>query len=49
LTVREPLAYALPAQDLFAVHLIALEDLLVGVLLWWVAGLSVVNLFWLFD
>jgi len=49
LSICQPLAYAFPAQDLFAVHLIALKYLLEGVLLRRIAGFSVVNLLWLFD
>ena len=49
LSICQSLTNALPTQDLFTVHLVALEDLLERVLLWWVAGLTIVNLLWLFD
>jgi hypothetical protein len=49
LSIRQSLAHALAAQDLLAVHLVALEDFLEGVLLRRVAGLPIVNLLWLLN
>jgi hypothetical protein len=49
LSIRQSLADALAAQDLLAVHLVAFEDFLEGVLLRRVAGLPIVNLLWLLN
>jgi len=49
LTIWQSLTDALATQDLFTVHLVALEDLLERVLLWRVAWLPIVDLLSLFD
>jgi hypothetical protein len=49
LSIRQSFAYTLAAQDLLAVHFVALEDFRESVLLWRITRLSVVNLFWLLN